>query len=158
MSSGNEYRFSRRVAEPHSFLLSAVLGISGFNGSERIRRDNITLAELPYYEELEIKRISHNRQRTLFDSKHEEYDIEEVEGEGEEDGYTCRFTISERRKKPEEYEDLMTELNDDKFIFKKQYHDLQRYMKELVAKQKTEDNILLDLLYFMNKMVSICSY
>jgi hypothetical protein len=48
--------------------------------------------------------------------------------------------------KPEYSVDLMTELNDDKFIFKKQYHAVQRYMKELVAKQKTEDNCLLDLL------------
>jgi len=40
----------------------------------------------------------------------------------------------------------MTELNDDKFIFRKQYHDLQQYMKKLVAKQKTENNTLLYLL------------
>ena len=143
-SSEDEYRFSRRVAEPHSFLLSAVLDISGFNGIGRIQRDIITLAELPYYEELEIERIPHRRQRTLFDSKHEEYDIEEVEDERA--GYICRFTVSEICKKPEDYEDLMAELNDDKFIFKKQYHSVQRYMKELVRKQKTEDVSLLELI------------
>lgn len=54
--------------------------------------------------------------------------------------------VSEIRKEPEDYEDLLTVLNDDKFIFKKQYHAVQRYMKELAAKQKTEDDNLLDLL------------
>lgn len=142
-SSEDEYRFSRRVAEPRSFLLSAILNIGGFNGSGRIHRDIITLAELPYYEELEIERTPRYKQ-VAYITSHGDEEIEEVEEK--EAGYICRFTVSEIRKKPEDYEYLMTELNDDKFIFKKQYNDLQRYMKELVAKQKTEDNSLLDLL------------
>ena len=143
-SSEDEYRFSRRVVESHSFLLSAILDISGFSGSGRIGRDIITLAELPYYEELQVERIPHYRQRTLFDSKHEEYDIEEVEDE--EAGYVCRFVVSEVRQQPDDFEDLLNELNDDKFIFKKQYHAAEKYMRELMAKQKTEDDSLLDLL------------
>ncbi len=142
-SSEDEYRFSRRVAEPRSFLLSAILNIGGFNGSGRIHRDIITLAELPYYEELEIERTPRYKQ-VAYITSHGDEEIEEVEEK--EAGYICRFTVSEIRKKPEDYEYLMTELSDDKFIFKKQYNDLQRYMKELVAKQKTEDNSLLDLL------------
>lgn len=142
-SSEDEYRFSRRVAEPRSFLLSAILNIGGFNGSGKIHRDIITLAELPYYEELEIERTPRYKQ-VAYITSHGDEEIEEVEEK--EAGYICRFTVSEIRKKPEDYEYLMTELNDDKFIFKKQYNDLQRYMKELVAKQKTEDNSLLDLL------------
>ena len=93
---------------------------------------------------METERIPHYRQRTVFDSKHEEYDIEEIEDE--EAGYICSFEVSEIRKEPEDFDDLLTILNDDKFIFKKQYHAVQRYMKELVAKQKTEDDNLLDLL------------
>jgi len=143
-SSEDEYRFSRRVAEPHSFLLSAILNIIGFNGSGRVGNDITTLAELPYYEALVIERIPHYRQRTLFDSKHEEYDIEEVEDE--EAGYICSFTVSEIRKEPEDYEDLLAKLDDDKFIFKKQYYAVKRYMKELTEKQKNEDDSLLDLL------------
>lgn len=143
-SSEDEYRFSRRIAEPRSFLLSASLNIIGFNGSGRYGKDIITLADLPYYEVLETERIPHYRQRTVFDSKHEEYDIEEIEDE--EAGYICSFEVSEIRKEPEDFDDLLTILNDDKFIFKKQYHAVQRYMKELVAKQKTEDDNLLDLL------------
>jgi len=54
-SSEDEYSFSRRIAELRSFLLSAILDISGFNGSGRIGRVIITLAELPYYKELEIE-------------------------------------------------------------------------------------------------------
>ena len=143
-SSEDEYRFSRRVGEPRSFLLSAILDIIGFNGSGRIGRDIITLAELPYHEELEIERIPHYHQRTLFDSKNEEYDIEEVEDE--EAGYICEFRIAEIRKQPEEYEELLDALNGDKFVFKKQYLTAQKFMKEIAAKQKHEDDSLLDLL------------
>jgi hypothetical protein len=52
-SEDEYYRFSRRIAEPHSFLLSASLNIIGFNGSGRYGKDIITLADLPYYEVLE---------------------------------------------------------------------------------------------------------
>lgn len=143
-SSEDEYRFTRRVGEPRSFLLSAILNITGFNGSGRIGRDIITLVELPYHEELEIERIPHYHQRTLFDSKNEEYDIEEVEDE--EAGYICEFRITDIFKQPEEYEELLDALNDDKFVFKKQYLTAQKFMKEIAAKQKHEDDSLLDLL------------
>jgi hypothetical protein len=143
-SSEDEYRFPRRVVESHSFLLDAVLDIIGFNGRERFGRDTITLVKLPYYEELEIEKIPHYRQRTLFDSKHEEYDIEEVE-DGEA-GYVCRFMVAEVRQRTDDFEDLLNALNDDKFVFKKQYYAAYKYMKELIAKQKNEDDSLLDLL------------
>ncbi len=143
-SSEDEYLFPRRVVESHSFLLDAVLDIIGFNGRERFGRDTITLVKLPYYEELEIEKIPHYRQRTLFDSKHEEYDIEEVE-DGEA-GYVCRFMVAEVRQRTDDFEDLLNALNDDKFVFKKQYYAAYKYMKELIAKQKNEDDSLLDLL------------
>jgi hypothetical protein len=60
--------------------------------------------------------------------------------------YICSFTVSEIRKEPEDYEDLLAKLDDDKFIFKKQYYAVKRYMKELTEKQKNEDDSLLDLL------------
>lgn len=82
--------------------------------------------------------------RTLFDSKNEEYDIEEVEDE--EAGYICEFRITDIFKQPEEYEELLDALNDDKFVFKKQYLTAQKFMKEIAAKQKHEDDSLLDLL------------
>lgn len=142
-SSEDEYRFLRRVAEPHSFLLSAILDISGFNGSGRTRRDIITLAELPYYEEFEVERIPRYKQVAYINS-HGDEEIEEVEDE--ETGYMCQFSVSEVRQQLENFEELLTELNDDKFIFKKQYHAAHQYMKELAAKQKTEDDSLFDLL------------
>jgi hypothetical protein len=142
-SSEDEYRFARRVAEPRSFLLSACLDIIGFNGSGRVGKDVITFVELPYYEEFEIERIPRYKQIAYITS-HGDEEIEEIEDE--EAGYICSFEVSEIRKEPEEFDDLLTILNDDKFIFKKQYHAVQRYMKELVAKQKTEDDNLLDLL------------
>jgi len=74
----------------------------------------ITLADLPYYEVLETERIPHYRQRTVFDSKHEEYDIEEIEDE--EAGYICSFEVSEIRKEPEDFDDLLTILNDDNSV------------------------------------------
>ena len=144
-SSEDEYRFSRRVVEPRSFLLSAVLDISGFNESGRIVKDMITLAELPYYEELEIERIPRYKQ-VAYITSHGDEEIEEVEEK--EAGYICQFTVSEVRQQPENFEDLLTELNSDKFVFKKQYHAIQQYMKELAAKQKSEDNTLFDLLEF----------
>ena len=65
--------------------------------------------------------------------------------EKEEDaGYICRFDVAETRQHPEEYDELLDELNDDKFVFKIQYHAAQRYLKELAAKQKTENASLLD--------------
>lgn len=142
-SSEDEYRFPRRVVESHSFLLNAVLDIIGFNEQGRFGRD-IVLTELPYYEELEIEKIPHYRQRTLFDSKHEEYDIEEVEDE--EAGYVCRFMVAEVRQRPDDFEDLLNALNDDKFVLKKQFYAAYKYMEKLVDKQKTEDDSLLDLL------------
>ncbi len=71
-------------------------------------------------------------------------DVEEVEDD--EAGYVCRFAVSEVRKHSEDFEELLDELNVDKFVFKKQYHAAQRYLKELAAKQKTENDSLLDLL------------
>lgn len=142
-SSEDEYRFSRRVGEPRSFLLSAILDIIGFNGSGRMGRDIITLAELPYYEELEIERIPRYKQ-VAYITSHGDEEIEEVEEK--EAGYICQFSVSEVRQQPENFEELLTELNDDKFVFKKQYLAAQKYMKELAAKQKTENDSLLDLL------------
>lgn len=141
-SSEDEYRFARRVLEPRSFLLNAVLEICGLNKGGIVRGG--ALADLPYFEDLEIERISHYHQRTLFDSKNEEYDIEEVEDE--EAGYICEFRIADIRKQPEDYEELLDALNDDKFIFKKQYLTAQKFMKEIAAKQKHEDDSLWDLL------------
>lgn len=140
-SSEDVYRFSRRVTESHSFILSAILEISGFNGSGIVRGN--TLADLPYYEELEVERITRHKQVAYITSSGDE-EIEEVEDE--EAGYICRFTVSEIRKDPEAYEDLLTELNDDTFVLKKQYHAVQKYMTEIAAKQKHEDDNLLDLL------------
>jgi hypothetical protein len=142
-SSEDEYRFSLRAAEPHSFLLSAILDIIGFNGSGRVGKDIVTLAELPYYEELEVERIPRYKQ-VAYVTSHGDEEIEEIEDE--ESGYICKFAVSEILKQPEDYEDLLAELNDDKFVFKKQYYAVQQYMKELAAKQKTEDDSLFDLL------------
>lgn len=101
------------------------------------------LADLPYYEELEVERITRHKQVAYITSNGDE-EIEEVEDE--ESGYICRFIVSEIRKEPEAYEDLLTELNDDTFVLKKQYHAVQKYMTEIAAKQKHEDDNLLDLL------------
>lgn len=126
-----------------SFLLSAILDISGFNGNGKFGRDITSLAELPYYEEFEIERIPRYKQVSYINN-HGDEEIEEVEEK--ESGYICQFSVSEVRQQPENYEELLTELNDDKFIFKKQYHTVQQYMNKLAAKQKTEDDSLLDLL------------
>jgi len=142
-SSEDEYHFSRRVAEPHSFLLSAILDIIGFNGSGRVGKDIISLADLPYYEEFEVERIPRYKQVAYVTSRGDE-EIEE--SEEDESGYICQFTVAEVRQQPEDYEDLLAELNDDRFVFKKQYHAVQQYMKELAAKQRTEDESLFDLL------------
>jgi len=142
-SSEDEYRFSRRVAESRSFLLSGILDISGFNGSGRIWKDIITLTELPYYEELEIERIPRYKQ-VAYITSHGDEEIEEVEEK--EAGYICKFSVLEVRQQAENFEDLLNEMNDEKFVFKKQYHALQQYMKELAAKQKTEDSSLFDWL------------
>ena len=144
-SSEDEYRFTRRAAEPRSFLLSAILNISGFNGSGRFAKDIITLSELPYHEDLEIERIPRYKQ-VAYITSHGDEEIEEVEEK--EAGYICQFAVSEIRQQPENFEDLLTELNNDKFVFKKQYHTIQQFMKELAAKQKSEDNTLFDLLEF----------
>lgn len=142
-SSEDEYLFTRRVGEPRSFLLSAILDIIGFNGSGRIGRDIITLAELPHHEELETERIPRYKQ-VAYITSHGDEEIEEVEEK--ETRYICQFSVSEVRQQPENFEELLTELNDDKFVFKKQYLAAPKYMKELAAKQKTENDSLLDLL------------
>ena len=140
-SSEDEYRFTRRVAEARSFQLNATLELSGFNKGGIIR-DN-TLADLPYYEEFEVEKIPHYKLISYVTAKGDE-EIEEVEDE--EAGYICEFRIADIRQQPEEYEELLDALNDDKFVFKKQYLTAQKFMKEIAAKQKHEDDSLLDLL------------
>ena len=142
-SSEDEYRFSRRVAEAHSFLLSAILTIIRFDRSGKGGKDIITLADLPYYEEFEIERIPRYELVAYVTSSGDE-EIEEIEKA--ESGFVCQFIVSEVRQEPEDYADLLAELDDEKFVFKKQYHAVQQYMKQLAAKQRTEDESLFDLL------------
>ena len=137
-SSEREFQFRRsRFLEPRLFIFSKALEKSGFKGSA------ISLTELPYYESLEVERLTRMRQEAIINKHNEEIDIEENE---EDVGYVCRFDVAEVRQHPERYSELLDELNDDKFVFKKQYHVAQRYLKELAAKQKTENDSLLDLL------------
>jgi len=65
----------------------------------------------PHNEELEIERIPRLR--------------EEVEDE--EAGYVCQFAVSEIRKRPESCKELLDGLNDDDFVFKKQYHAARKF-------------------------------
>ena len=126
-----------RVLEPRSFIFSKALEKGGF------KEDSISLTNLTYYDSLEVERLTRIRQEAIFSRHGEEIDIEEKE---EDAGYICRFDVAEIRQHPEEYDELLDELNDDKFVFKIQYHAAQRYLKELEAKQKTENDSLLDLL------------
>jgi len=75
---------------------------------------------------------------------HDEEEVDEVEEE--EAGYICEFFIADVLKEPEVYEEMLSKMNDDKFIFKKQYHAARKCMNEIAAKQKQEDDSLLDLL------------
>ena len=136
-SSDDEYHFSRRVLEPRSFIFSAALDISGF------RERGNALNGLPYFESLEVERLTRMRQERILNRRGEEIDVEENE---EDVGYVCHFDVAEVRQNPEKYGELLDELNDDKFVFKKQYHAIRRYLNELAAKQKTENDSLLDLL------------
>ena len=141
-SSDDEYRFTRRVLEPSSFIFSAILAISGFNKGGIVT--STTLAELPYYEELVIERIPHLRQDTIRNRPGEVIDVEEVEDE--ETGYICQFSVADIRKHQEDFKDLLDALNDDQFICKKQYIAIRKFFGELSARQKHEDDNLLDLL------------
>ena len=137
-SSERVFHFRRsRVLEPRSFIFSKALEKGGF------KEDAISLTNLTYYESLEVERLTRIRQEAIFSRHGEEIDIEEKE---EDAGYICRFDVAEIRQHPEEYDELLDELSDDKFVFKIQYHAAQRYLKELEAKQKTENDSLLDLL------------
>ena len=141
-SSDDEYRFTRRVLEPSSFIFSAILAISGFNKGGIVT--STTLAELPYYEELVIERIPHLRQDTIRNRQGEVIDVEE--DEDEETGYICQFSVADIRKHQEDFKDLLDALNDDQFICKKQYIAIRKFFGELSARQKHEDDNLLDLL------------
>ena len=137
-SSERELQFRRsRFLETRLFIFSKALEKGGFKG------DANSLSELPYYDSLEVERLTRMRQEAIINRHGEEIDIEEKE---EDAGYVCRFDVAEIRQHPEEYGELLDELNDDKFIYKKQYHAAHRYLKELAAKQKTENDSLLDLL------------
>ncbi len=137
-SSDDEYHYSlTRLLKPRSFIFSAVLDISGF----RERGDSLNM--LPYYESFEVERITRMRQQKIFNRHGEEIDIEENE---EDVGYVCCFDVAEVRQHPEKYSELLDELNDEEFIFKKQYYAAHHYMKKLSEKQKIEDDSLLDLL------------
>ena len=140
-SSEDEYRFTRRMAEPRSFILNAVLEINGFF-KERGVRDN-TLADLPYYEEFEVEQIIHYKQIAYVTARGDE-EIEEVEDD--EAGFVCKFSIAEVRKDPEVYKDLLDDLQNDKFVLKKQYIVAQKCLKELVVRQRSEVDSLFDLL------------
>lgn len=103
-----------------------------------------TLAELPYYEELVIERIPHLRQDTIHNRHGEVIDVEEVEDE--ETGYICQFSVADIRKHQEDLKDLLDAQNDDQLICKKQYIAIWKFFGELSARQKHEDDNLLDLL------------
>ena len=137
-TSENSFRIRHsRFLEPRSFIFSKALEKSGFKGGDNF------LIELPYYESLEVERLTRMRQETIFNRHSEEIDIEENEDDV---GYVCRFDVAEVRQHSDKYGELLNELNDDKFIFKKQYHAIRRYLNELAAKLKTENDSLLDLL------------
>lgn len=143
-SSEDEYRFLRRVAEPNSFILSATLEICGFNKGGIVRGS--TLADLPYYEEFEIERIPRYKM-VSYTKKHGDEEVEEVEEvEDENAGYVCRFVVEEVRQQAEYFDELLDELDSEDFVLKKQYNALQQYKMELGAKQKDENDNLLDLL------------
>lgn len=55
----------------------------------------------------------------------------------------CQFSISEVRKQKEYFEELLDSLNDDRFIFKKQYLAVRQFFMELSTRQKNEDDNLL---------------
>lgn len=153
-SSDDEYRFSNLVIAPRSFLLTAILKISGFNRSGIIGQDTITLAELPNYEELKIERVSREKQVAYINRS----GLEEIEEVEEAEAVLYGFTVSDIRKEPEKYKELLTQLNDDKFVFKKQYRVVYKFMKELDSKRKTEDNSLFDLLKDTDERSSVNSY
>jgi hypothetical protein len=77
-------------------------------------------------------------------TKQGDEEIDEVEDENA--GYVCRFVVAEVRQQPEYFEELLEVLNSDDFILKKQYNALNQYMIDLAAKQKDENDNLLDLL------------
>ncbi|MFT8873030.1 MAG: hypothetical protein ABF868_12225 [Sporolactobacillus sp.] len=71
-------------------------------------------------------------------------DVEEVE-DGE-TGYICQFSVADILVRHEDFKDLLDALNDDQFICKKQYIAVRKFFGELSARQKHEDDNLLDLL------------
>lgn len=141
-SSDDEYRFTRRVLEPRSFIFSAILALSGFNRGGIVT--GTTLAELPYYEELVIERNPRLRQEEIRNRHGEVIDTEEVEDEDA--GYICQFSVADIRKQQEDFKELLEALNDDNFVCKKQYLAVRKFFGELSARQKHEDDNLLDLL------------
>lgn len=84
------------------------------------------------------------RQETIRNRHGDVIDIEEVEGL--ETGYVCQFTVSEIRKQSDIFKELLDALNDDKFIFKKQYHTVWKFFHDISVGRKSEDDSLLDLL------------
>jgi hypothetical protein len=91
-----------------------------------------TLLLKPYYEELQTERITRFSQRPVYDSRGEQCDIEEVEDE--KSGYICKFAITDVLRQEEDYEELLSKLNEETFILKRQYHAAQKYLQELSVK------------------------
>ena len=141
-SSDEEYRYSHRLLEPRSFIISAILTISGLN--RRGMLSDTTLADLPFHEELVIERTPRLHEEAIYNSRGEVIDVEEVEDE--ETGYICQFSVSEIREQQDDFEELLEALNHDEFVYKKQYKTVRKFYEGLTTRQKQEDDHLLDLL------------
>lgn len=69
-SSDDEYRYLHtKLLESRSFIFNAVLDISGF------KEWGNSLNGLPYYNVLEIERLSHMRQKTIFNRRGKPIDV-----------------------------------------------------------------------------------
>jgi hypothetical protein len=54
--------------------------------------------------------------------------------------------VADIRKEPEVFEELLSTLDDNRFVFKKQYLAIKEFYESMSARLKTEEDGLADLL------------
>jgi hypothetical protein len=104
---------------------------------------------LPFYDSLVTERYGYVEEedgdRKLVNLSEVDYEYKREYGEPDEIGWILEFDVDEVRKKRNTYEELLSMLESDDFVLKREYAEAREYFDTLVTKQKPTGDGLFDL-------------
>jgi hypothetical protein len=104
---------------------------------------------LPFYDSLVSERYGYieegDGRRNLVNLSEVGYDYEREFGEPEANGWILEFDVDEVRRKKGTYKELLSMLDSEDFVLKREYADSRKHFEKLVTKQKPTGDGLFDL-------------